>query len=128
MKKTDIIYRFEYMQKIPAEFESTQLYNCTEDLDLDESQKIQNDDGFKSPLPICSKSLNNTSKGNKHRHDTEPKDEPVDKKIKIELNVKIEENDSVEKNSKDENQDLDLTDNMTCTICNEIMHDCIRYF
>ena len=69
-------------------------------------------------LPTSSKSVSQTSDKREVEFDDETKNS---KKIKN------DENECVEKklNSPNENE---LTENITCTICNDIMHDCIRLF
>jgi len=76
--------------------------------------KIKNDDGDDD------KKLKNK---NKLSDDENDKDK-TNKKIKIEPKISDSLKDVVEPKN---NSDNGIADQLICTICNEIMHDCVRF-
>ncbi|CAF0893592.1 unnamed protein product [Brachionus calyciflorus] len=87
---------------------------------LDSDKKILDE-------PTCSKKLNSNETVRTTKRSNECGENIIskEKKSKIE-DLRHVENESVEKKEPEQFQDADdFTENITCTICNEIMYDCI---
>ena len=113
----DIGFEFEYKKKI-QNFEATQAYDCTEFLNMNNENEDENED-----------EVQNKDRENHKRllsdHVEDSQEETKEKKPKLETpNVMNEEkkDDDVVTPKKENNI---IKDQLVCTICDELMHDCV---